>query len=171
TPPPSSVVMGAILWALMIEATRRTGGIILACIVAFFSLYPLFADRMPGPISAFASPFKYVAAYHTMSLESILGIPLKAFANLVFGFIIFGAALEHTGAGRFFINLAFALLGKVRGGPAKVAILSSGLMGSLSGSVVSNVLTTGVMTIPAMKRIGMRPTTAGAIETCASTGG
>jgi TRAP transporter 4TM/12TM fusion protein len=171
SPPTTAVVMGTILWLVMLEAGRRAGGAILAVIVLFFSCYPLFADKLPGPISAFASPFSYVAAYHAMSLESVLGIPLKAFANLVFGFIVFGAALEHTGAGRFFINLAFALLGHVRGGPAKVAIVSSGLMGSLSGSVVSNVLTTGVMTIPAMKRIGMKPTVAGAIETCASTGG
>lgn len=171
SPPVMAVVMGTILWLIMLEAGRRAGGMILGAIVLFFSCYPLFADKLPGPISAFASPFNYVAAYHAMSLESILGIPLKAFANLVFGFIVFGAALEHTGAGRFFINLAFALLGHVRGGPAKVAIVSSGLMGSLSGSVVSNVLTTGVMTIPAMRRTGMRPTVAGAIETCASTGG
>ena len=170
-PPPSAVVMGAILWGLMLEAGRRTGGIILVAIVAFFSLYPLFADRMPGPISAFSSPFYLTAAYHAMSLESILGIPLKAFVNLVFGFIVFGAALEHTGAGRFFINLAFALLGHVRGGPAKVAVVSSGLMGSLSGSVVTNVMTTGVMTIPAMRRSGMNGVTAAGIETCASTGG
>lgn len=170
-PPPSAVVMGAILWGLIIEAGRRTGGIVLACIVAFFSFYPLFADKMPGPISAFSSPFSFAAAYHSMSMESILGIPLKAFVNLVFGFIVFGAALEHTGAGRFFINLAFALLGHVRGGPAKVAIVSSGLMGSLSGSVVTNVMTTGVMTIPAMRRSGMKGVTAAGIETCASTGG
>jgi TRAP transporter 4TM/12TM fusion protein len=170
-PPPVMVVMGTILWAIMLEAGRRAGGLSLALIVLFFSCYPLFADKLPGPISAFSSPFSYVAGYHAMSLESILGIPLKAFAELVFGFVIFGAALEHTGAGRFFINLAFALLGRVRGGPAKVAIVSSGLMGSLSGSVVSNVLTTGVMTIPAMKRIGIKSTIAGAIETCAATGG
>ncbi len=171
SPPIAAVVMGTVLWVIMLEAGRRAGGMILGAIVLFFSSYPLFADVMPGPISAFASPFQYVAAYHAMSLESILGIPLKAFATLVFGFVIFGAALEHTGAGRFFINLAFALLGHVRGGPAKVAIVSSGLMGSLSGSVVTNVLTTGVMTIPAMKRVGMKGTTAAGIETCASTGG
>jgi TRAP transporter 4TM/12TM fusion protein len=170
-PPPETVVVGSILWVLVLESARRTGGPALAGIVIFFSLYPLFADKMPGPISAFASPFKYVAAYHSMSLESMMGIPLRAFANLVFGFIIFGAALEHTGAGRFFINFAFALLGHVRGGPAKVAIVSSGLMGSLSGSVVTNVMTTGVMTIPAMRRSGMKGVTAAAIETCASTGG
>lgn len=170
-PPTEAVVMGAILWLLVLEAARRSGGMVLAGIVVFFSLYPLFADRMPGPISAFASPFQYVAAYHAMSLESMMGIPLRAFANLVFGFILFGVALEHTGAGRFFINFAFALLGHVRGGPAKVAIVSSGMMGSLSGSVVTNVMTTGVMTIPAMRRSGMKGVTAAGIETCASTGG
>lgn len=171
SPPMLAVVMSAILWAVMLDAGRRAGGLILGGIVLFFSTYPLFADKLPGPISAFASPFEFVAAYHAMSLESILGIPVKAFANLVFGFVVFGAALQHTGAGRFFINLAFSLLGHVRGGPAKVAIVSSGLMGSLSGSVVTNVLTTGVMTIPAMKRVGMKGTVAAGIETCASTGG
>ncbi|WP_300303501.1 TRAP transporter fused permease subunit [Ferrovibrio sp.] len=171
SPPMIAVVIGAILWAVMLDAGRRAGGLVLSLVVLFFSFYPLFADMLPGPISAFSSPFEYVAAYHAMSLESILGIPLKAFANLVFGFVVFGAALEHTGAGRFFINLAFALLGQVRGGPAKVAILSSGLMGSLSGSVVTNVLTTGVMTIPAMRKVGMKGTVAAGIETCASTGG
>jgi TRAP transporter 4TM/12TM fusion protein len=171
SPPMIAVVMGAILWVIMLDAGRRTGGLILGGFVLFFSSYPLFADKLPGPISAFSSPFKYVAAYHAMSLESILGIPLKAFGNLVFGFVVFGAALQHTGAGRFFINLAFSLLGHVRGGPAKVAIFSSGLMGSLSGSVVTNVLTTGVMTIPAMRKVGMKGTVAAGIETCASTGG
>jgi TRAP transporter 4TM/12TM fusion protein len=171
SPPLIAVVVGAVLWAIMLDAGRRAGGLVLGFIVLFFSCYPLFADKLPGPISAFSSPFKYVAAYHAMSLESILGIPLKAFANLVFGFVVFGAALEHTGAGRLFINLAFALLGHVRGGPAKVAIVSSGLMGSLSGSVVTNVLTTGVMTIPAMRKVGMKGTVAAGIETCASTGG
>ena len=90
---------------------------------------------------------------------------------MVIGFLIFGAALAHSGAGKFFINLAFALLGKVRGGPAKVAIFSSGLMGSMSGSVISNVMTTGVMSIPAMRRVGLSPAHAGGVEACASTGG
>ena len=103
--------------------------------------------------------------------ESILGIPMPAFANLVIGFLIFGVALQHTGGGAFFLNMAFALLGKRRGGPAKVAIFSSGLMGSMSGSVITNVLTTGVMTIPAMKRVGFRPAYAAGVEACASTGG
>ncbi len=171
SPPTDAVVFALILWALVLEAARRTGGLILTCVVLFFSLYPTFADLLPGPISGFPSPLWATAGYHAMGQESILGIPLRAFATLVFGFVVFGAALEYTGAGRFFINLSFALLGKTRGGPAKVAILSSGLMGSLSGSVVTNVMTTGVMTIPAMRRTGMKPTVAAAVETCASTGG
>ena len=170
-PPPEAVWFSVVFWLLVLEAGRRAGGMVLASVVLFFSLYPVFADRMPGPIEGFPSPFWATAAYHAMGQESILGIPLRAFATLVFGFVVFGAALEHTGAGRFFINLSFSLLGHVRGGPAKVAILSSGLMGSLSGSVVTNVMTTGVMTIPAMKKTGIPGTTAAAVETCASTGG
>ncbi len=84
---------------------------------------------------------------------------------------MFGVALQYTGGGKFFLNLAFALLGHVRGGPAKVAIFSSGLMGSMSGSVITNVLTTGALSIPAMKRTGFRPAYAGGVEACASTGG
>ena len=103
--------------------------------------------------------------------ESMLGIPMNAFANLVVGFLVFGVALQYTGGGAFFLNLAFALLGRHRGGPAKVAIFGSGLMGSMSGSVITNVLTTGVMTIPAMKRVGFRPAYAAGVEACASTGG
>ena len=100
-----------------------------------------------------------------------MGIPMTAFSNLVVGFLIFGVALQYTGGGSFFLNLAFALLGKKRGGPAKVAIFASGLMGSMSGSVITNVLTTGVMSIPAMKKTGFSPSYAAGVEACASTGG
>ncbi|MFO7746202.1 MAG: TRAP transporter fused permease subunit, partial [Orrella sp.] len=101
----------------------------------------------------------------------VLGIPMRAFGQLVIGFVMFGAVLQFTGASEFFNNLAFALFGRVRGGPAKVSIFASGLMGSVSGSVVSNVLTTGVVTIPAMKRTGFSSKYAGGVEACASTGG
>ncbi|MEP5699988.1 MAG: TRAP transporter large permease subunit, partial [Sneathiella sp.] len=146
------VAMGFALWVLVLEATRRAGGTALFVIVFLISLYPLYADVMPGPISGLSSSISDTTAYHTLSAESMLGIPMQALANLVIGFLIFGVALTQTGGGTFFINLAFALLGHVRGGPAKVAIFSSGLMGSMSGSVVSNVITTGVMTIPAMRK-------------------
>lgn len=160
-----------VLWALVLEAVRRAGGMAIFLIVSVISIYPLVADVMPGPISGLASTPSETASYHTMSIESILGIPMRAFAELVIGFLIFGVALQHTGGGKFFLNLAFALLGSVRGGAAKVAIFSSGLMGSMSGSVITNVLTTGVMSIPAMKRTGFAPHYAGGVEACASTGG
>jgi TRAP transporter 4TM/12TM fusion protein len=160
-----------VLWLLLLEATRRAGGTALFVIVAIVSLYPIYADKVPGPISGLPSTLGDAAAYHIMSNESLLGIPMRALANLVIGFLIFGVALQHTGGGKFFINLAFALLGHVRGGPAKVAIFASGLMGSMSGSVISNVVTTGVMTIPAMRRMGFSRAYAAGVEACASTGG
>lgn len=165
------VYMGMALWLLVLEATRRAGGTALFAIVFIISLYPLYADVMPGPIAGLSSTIADTTAYHTLSAESMLGIPMQALANLVIGFLIFGVALTHTGGGKFFIDLAFALLGHVRGGPAKVAIFSSGLMGSMSGSVITNVITTGVLTIPAMKKTGFRPAYAGGVEACASTGG
>jgi TRAP transporter 4TM/12TM fusion protein len=158
-------------WALVLEAARRAGGLTIAVIVALASFYPLVADIMPGPIEGHPSSFYDTAIYHAMSAESVMGIPLRAFASLVIGFLLFGVALQYTGGGKFFINLAFALLGHVRGGPAKVAIFSSGLMGSMSGSVITNVLTTGVLSIPAMRRVGFSRSYAAGVEACASTGG
>ena len=165
------VYVGYALWVLALEASRRAGGTALFLIVAIVSLYPVYADYVPGPISGLPSTLADTAAYQTMSNEGILGIPMRALANLVIGFLIFGVALQYTGGGKFFINIAFALLGHVRGGPAKVAIFASGLMGSMSGSVISNVVTTGVMTIPAMRRTGITPARAAGVEACASTGG
>jgi TRAP transporter 4TM/12TM fusion protein len=159
------------LWLLALEALRRAGGLVILLVVLAFSVYPIFAGSMPGPLASIAVPLPDAAAYHALSTESILGIPTQAFAGLVIGFLLFGAALQYTGAGEFFISLSFALLGHVRGGAAKVAIFASGLLGSMSGSVITNVLTTGSMTIPAMKRTGFRPAFAGGVETCASTGG
>ena len=169
--PDHAVWVSYILWALILEGVRRTGGWILFGLVFVFSLYPIFAESLPGPISGMASSPADTAAYHVMSIESILGLPFRAFAQLVIGFLIFGIALQQTGGGRFFINLAFAGFGHVRGGSAKVAIVSSGLMGSMSGSVITNVLTTGQMTIPAMRKSGMEKEYAAGVESCASTGG
>ena len=169
--PDHAVVMSFLFWGVILEATRRAGGLTIAIIVALASLYPLVADTMPGPIQGFPASPTETAIYHAMSRESVMGIPLQAFANLVIGFLLFGVALQHTGGGKFFINLAFGLLGHVRGGPAKVAIFSSGLMGSMSGSVITNVMTTGVLSIPAMRRVGFSRSYAGGVEACASTGG
>lgn len=169
--PKSAIGVSLLLWALVLEAVRRAGGTALFCLVLLFSLYPLIADRMPEALSGMATGLPETAAYHIMSSESLLGLPFRAFANLVIGFLVFGIALQYTGGGKFFIDLAFALLGRVRGGPAKVAIISSGLMGSMSGSVITNVVTTGQLTIPAMTKNGFKPETAAAVEACASTGG
>jgi TRAP transporter 4TM/12TM fusion protein len=165
-------IASGILWLLIMEATRRSAGLSVFLIVLVFSMYPLFGEWLPEPLETFENePLGKTLAYHAISSESILGIPFRAFANLVIGFLMFGVALQYTGGGKFFLNLAFALLGHVRGGPAKVAIFSSGLMGSMSGSVITNVLTTGALSIPAMKRTGFRPAYAGGVEACASTGG
>ncbi|MBQ0745693.1 MAG: TRAP transporter permease [Marinobacter sp.] len=169
--PHYAVVMSFLLWITVLEAIRRAGGLPIATIVGVASLYPMFADMVPGPIQGFPSSPAQTAIYMAMSREGIMGIPLQAFANLVIGFLLFGVALQKTGGGKFFINLAFALLGHVRGGPAKVAVFSSGLMGSMSGSVITNVMTTGVMSIPAMRRVGFSKSYAAGVEACASTGG
>lgn len=168
--PPWIVWSAVAMWAMVLEALRRAGGWALLAIMATFSLFPLFSGSMPPPLTAPSVSLLDTASYHVFSRESVLGIPMRAFAELVIGFLVFGTALQYTGAGTFFINFAFALCGHFRGGAAKVAIFSSALLGSMSGSVISNVLTTGTMTIPAMKRTGLRPATAGAVEACASTG-
>ena len=165
------VAAGLAMWALLMEGLRRTGGWSLLLSVLPFAIYPLIADQSwLGPLRGQQSTLDQAAAYHTLSNESVLGIPIQAFADTVIGFLVFGTALMMTGAGKFFINLAFALCGTFRGGAAKVAIFASGLLGMMSGSIVSNVLTAGTMTIPVMKKTGFRASYAGAIEACASTG-
>jgi TRAP transporter 4TM/12TM fusion protein len=169
--PASLIWAGYVLWALLMEGLRRTGGWGLLLSVAPFTFYPLFADAgWLGPLKGTPSTPEQTSAYHMLSVESLLGIPIQAFAETVIGFLVFGTALMMTGAGRFFINVAFALCGTFRGGAAKVCIFSSALLGMMSGSVVSNVLTAGTMTIPVMKRTGFRASYAAAIEACASTG-
>jgi TRAP transporter 4TM/12TM fusion protein len=165
------IVAGLVMWVVLMEALRRTGGWSLLMSVLPFTVYPLFADeRWLGPLRGQQSSLEQATAYHTLSNESVLGIPIQAFADTVIGFLVFGTALMMTGAGKFFINLSFALCGTFRGGAAKVCIFASGLLGMMSGSIVSNVLTAGTMTIPVMKKSGFRASYAGAIEACASTG-
>jgi TRAP transporter 4TM/12TM fusion protein len=165
------IVAGLVMWVLLMEALRRTGGWSLLLCVVPFTVYPLFAEsRWLGPLRGQQSTVEQATAYHMLSNESLLGIPIQAFADTVIGFLVFGTALMMTGAGKFFINLSFALCGTFRGGAAKVCIFASGLLGTVGGSIVSNVLTAGTMTIPVMKKTGFRATYAGAIEACASTG-
>ena len=169
---PDYVVYASIaLWVMLLEALRRAAGWPLCLIAGAFSILPVVTEYMPGPLSGLPSTWAEAASYHLLSIESVFGLPFRAFADLVIGFVVFGVVLQHTGGGQFFLNLAFAILGGQRGGPAKVAIVSSGLMGSMSGSVVTNVLTTGQLTIPAMRKSGMAGEVAGGVEACASTGG
>ena len=169
--PNTVIVAGLIMWVVLMEALRRTGGWSLLLSVLPFTVYPLFADaKWLGPFRGTQSTLEQATSYHVLSGESLLGIPIQAFADTVIGFLVFGTALMMTGAGKFFINLAFAMCGTFRGGAAKVCIFASGLLGMMSGSIISNVLTAGTMTIPVMKKSGFRASYAGAIEACASTG-
>jgi TRAP transporter 4TM/12TM fusion protein len=169
--PTNVIVAGIIMWAVLMEALRRTGGWSLLLSVLPFTVYPLFADaKWLGPFRGTQSTLEQATSYHVLSGESLLGIPIQAFADTVIGFLVFGTALMMTGAGKFFINISFALCGTFRGGAAKVCIFASGLLGMMSGSIISNVLTAGTMTIPVMKKSGFRASYAAAIEACASTG-
>jgi TRAP transporter 4TM/12TM fusion protein len=169
--PPLGIVLALITWAIILEAGRRAGGWPIFFIVLVLSLYPIYADRMPDVVAGIGMPIQDVAIFHILGEESLFGVALNSFAMLVFGFILFGVALQHTGGGPFFINLAFSLLGHKRGGAAKVAVFSSGLMGSMSGGPITNVLTTGPLSIPAMRRTGFSRGYAAGVEACASTGG
>ncbi len=169
--PATAQGMALLLFILILECTRRTGGPVVFGLVTFFGVFPVFADKIPGPISGFSLPFMDTVSFHILSVESAFGIPMKAFGQIVVGFIVFGAALQYTGGGRFFNDLALSVVGRYRGGAAKVSIFASGLMGSMSGSVVSNVLTTGAVSIPAMRRTGFSRHYAAGTEACASTGG
>src|SRR6201989_931787 len=169
---PNTVIgAGLVMWFVLMEALRRSGGWSLLLSVFPFTVYPLFADaKWLGPFRGTQLTLEQNTAYHMLSGESLLGIPIQAVADTVIGFLVFGTALMMTGAGKFFINIAFAMCGTFRGGAAKVCVFASGLLGTVGGSIVSNVLTAGTMTIPAMKKTGFTPSYSAAIEACASTG-
>ena len=169
--PVTATVIAGIVCVLVLEVMRRVGGPVLFAICVFFFAYPLFAEQMPGFLWGPSSDLAGMVRLHALGTESIIGVPMRVVAGLLIGFLLFGSALVATGGGEFFMTFATALMGRTRGGPAKVAILSSGFFGSLSGSVISNVVTTGQLTIPTMKRVGYPPTYAAAVEACASTGG
>ncbi len=169
--PTEATVASGVILLLILEGVRRCGGWPLLAVALLFGSYPLFAGHMPGFLFGTQFDLGETVRSHVMGVESIIGIPMQVVARLVIGFVVFGAALTVTGGGDFFMRFATALMGRTRGGPAKVSVVSSGFMGSLSGSVISNILTTGPITIPTMKRSGYPPHYAGAVEACASTGG
>ena len=170
-PPNTIYVLGFILMIMVLEAARRAGGVGFALICLFFSSYALYAHHMPGLLEGYGVDLRRLVGFFTMGTEGVVGLPMKVVGNILIGYMVFAVALQSTGGGKFFLDLASSLLGGLRGGPAKMSIMASGFFGSISGSSISNVLTTGAITIPTMKRTGYPPHYAGAIEAAASTGG
>jgi len=165
------IIAGSILTLLLLEATRRSVGWAMVLIVAFFLAQTAFSDYFFWIFYGPPTPWDTMMDFFFLRQDGIYGIPLMVMATYIFLFILFGAILVRSGAGRFFINVALAITGSRVGGPAKASVVSSCLMASVSGSAVANVVTTGSFTIPLMKRIGYRPHFAGAVEACASSGG
>lgn len=165
------VPLGIALWALMLEVSRRSGGMPFFLVVLLLGLYPVVAHLFPGFFEGIPYAFPNTIEAHIFRSEGMMGITTKIVAEIILGFLVFAGILIATGAGDFFIDLANSTFGRYRGGPAKVAIVASGFFGSLSGSIFSNIAGTGSITIRTMKKVGYPPHYAGAIEACASTGG
>lgn len=165
------LVVAAGIYILILDAARRAGGYIFLGIVLILSLYPIYAVYMPGMLWGPPTTLARTVAFNVFSGDAMLGVVTRVVGETIIGFLILAALLVATGAADFFLKLALALLGKARGGPAKVAVIASGFFGSLSGSIFSNVVGTGSVTIRAMKRSGFPGYYAGALEACASTGG
>ncbi|WP_420793485.1 TRAP transporter permease [Roseinatronobacter alkalisoli] len=176
----TDITVGIICIIAVLEASRRAVGLGMTIIGALAIIYALAGPRgalpqvgewMPGILSHRGANVDRLVGQLYLGQEGIFGLPLGVAATFVFMFVLFGAFLEKTGAGKFFIDLAFAATGRKPGGPAKAAVLASAGMGSISGSAIANVVTTGAFTIPLMKRLGYKPKQAGGIEAAASTGG
>ena len=169
--PWDGIVVAAVLLALFIEGLRRTTGWALVVVtVAFFGL-ALIGGSLPGDLQARSIPIDRLTYFAIWDSSAALGLPMKIVAAVVAIYVLFGAVLFKSGGSTFFTDISMALMGRYRGGPAKIAILGSSLFGTISGSTVSNVLTVGVVTIPLMTQSGYRPHVAGAIAAAASTGG
>ena len=171
SPSQADLVMGAIAIAIMLETSRRALGPIISILAIIFLCQLYFGQYLPGRLAHSGMGIERILEFTYSTQEAMFGVVTATFATFVFPFMIFGAFLERSGAGAFFMDLGTAVAGKWRGGPAKVAVLTSALFGSISGSSVANVVTTGSFTIPLMKRTGFKPHHAGAIEAIASTGG
>ncbi len=169
--PIDAVAAGSILIVLLLEALRRATGRALPLIIVAFIAYALVAGMVPGQLQGRSTDWQKLAAYLAIDVNGMLGIPIQIGTTVVVAFIFFGSLLAATGGSRFFTELALAWMGRFRGGSAKIAVVASALFGSISGSAVANVVATGVVTIPMIKRSGYAPHQAGAIEAVASTGG
>ena len=168
---PIDIWVGGILIVLLFECCRRVVGLPIMCVAAVFLLYAHFGPYMPGLLAHRGKSVKQIIEQLVYTTEGIMGTPLGASSTFIFLFVLFGAFLERTEVGTFFIDFANAIAGHKRGGPAKVAVLASALEGTVSGSSVANTVGSGSFTIPMMKKLGYRKEFAAAVEATASTGG
>lgn len=162
---------GAILLVATLEIARRSVGIVMTLVGSAFILYGAFGNVLPDVVATRGFSFERIVRFQVFTQAGLYGAPIGIAAGAVFGFILFGALLQATGAGKFLIDLSLAAAGRYRGGPAKASVLASAAMGSISGSAIANTVTTGSLTIPMMKQLGYRPAQAAGIEAAASTGG
>jgi len=165
------VFLGVVSIVVLLEGARRIAGKEIVILAIVFLLYAYFGRKLPGIIAHRGYSVKAIAEYMYLSTEGIYGIAIGVSSTYIFLFILFGSFLQKSGMGQFFNDLAMAMAGSSKGGPAKVAVVSSGLLGSINGSAVANVVTTGAFTIPLMKKIGYDKEFAGAVEAAASCGG
>jgi TRAP transporter 4TM/12TM fusion protein len=165
------LVVGVIGMMLLLEATRRALGPPLMVVASVFILYTFAGPYMPDVIAHKGASLSKGMSHYWLSTEGVYGVALGVSTSMVFLFVLFGSLLEKAGAGNYFIRVAFALLGHMRGGPAKAAVVSSGMTGLVSGSSIANVVTTGTFTIPLMMRVGFPAEKAGAVEVASSTNG
>ena len=170
-PSESDVLMGTVLLVLTLEATRRSVGPTLPLIAILFILFALFGPYAPGALKHGGTSWLGLINHLYMTNQGLYGIAIGVMAQYVFLFIVFGVLATRIGLGQLFIDLAMVIAGRYSGGPAKVAIFSSAFMGTISGSSIANTVTTGALTIPAMKRVGYKPHFSAAVEATASTGG
>ena len=168
---PVELIIGAIGIVILLEATRRAIGLPLVIISVCFLLFSYFGKYAPDIISHGGLSVKRLVGFQWFDQEAIFGIPIGVSVDFIFLFVLFGALLETAGGGKYFLDLAFAMVGKMRGGPAKAAILGSGMTGMISGSSIANTVTTGTFTIPIMKKTGFSQEKAGAIEVSSSVNG
>lgn len=165
------IVFGFMAILLVLEGARRITGKEITCLAIIFLLYALFGRSLPGIIAHRGYSLRDIAEYMYLTTEGIYGIAIGVSSTYIFLFVLFGAFLQKSGMGQFFNDLSMAIAGSGKGGPAKVAVVSSGFLGSINGSAVANVVTTGAFTIPLMKKIGYDKEFAGAVEAAASCGG
>ena len=168
---PVELIIGICGILILLEATRRVIGIPLVIIAICFLLFSYFGKYAPEMISHGGLSLKRLVGFQWFDQEAIFGIPIGVSVDFIFLFVLFGALLETAGGGKYFLNLAFAMVGKMIGGPAKAAILGSGMTGLISGSSIANTVTTGTFTIPIMKKTGFSKEKAGAIEVSSSVNG